>query len=125
MFEPYRNNTKFGPALRAISIYANAFDADGNGWVEESINTITFRITLAASSEDSEAQLAMLEQRLKDRDLRIALGITYRRREPADGELRTDIFVSPLRLTLFVNALRPASQTAARNGYYDISGVRT
>ncbi len=122
MFTPFPGKSKFGPAFRAIGAYANAFDAEGNGWAEESADGVTFRVVLPGSDEEARAQVDRLEQRLQERDLRIAMGVICRRTLTTDGEALT-IYVPSHRLKSFLDAINPRPPKDAQ--HYDISKVRT
>jgi hypothetical protein len=122
MFSPFRDKTRFSPALRAISLYANAFDAEGNGWVRESAAAIIFRVSIPQSDDDIWQHVAGLEERLQEQDVRVALGVKYRRVESTDAPYLY-IHVPPQHLVDFVKAINPSPSTK-NSAYYDISEVR-
>jgi hypothetical protein len=125
MFKPYTTNSRFGPALRAINRYTHVFDGDGNGWVSDGRTQITIRVTPSISNEDAMEELTALEYRLEERDIRVALSITYRRMTDFEHPT-TDIYVNPHRLFDLITCLKAGreEQGVARLLYIADAKVR-
>ena len=119
MFKPYTTNSRFGPVLRAINKYSHAFDSEGNGWVSDGRTQITIRITPQIANTDAIQELTALENRLGERDVRVALSVTFRRMTGFEHPT-TDIYISPDRLFDFVSCLKVdrEKQTVARLLYF-------
>jgi hypothetical protein len=105
MFRPYSRRSTFGPALKALSLYVNAFDGYGNGWIEETDGYVTFRITLLSDEGEDNMRLDKLEQQMYDKYLSEALGVKSGPRRKTTETDTLDISVHRDRLLPFEKTL--------------------